>query len=33
MTIPSMDENVIWGCYPWMEKPNPWITSMDKDDR
>ena len=29
----SMDESVIGGCHPWMEKPHPWITSTDEDDR
>ena len=40
MTIPSMDEqissmdgSVIGGCHPWMEKPHPWMTFMDEDDR
>ena len=40
MTIPSMDggtssvdESDIRGCHPWMEKPHPWMTSIDEDDR
>ena len=29
----SLDESVIGGCHPWMEKPHPWMTSTDEDDR
>ena len=29
----SMDESIIGGCPPWMEKPHQWMTSMDEDDR
>ena len=28
-----MDESVISGSHPWMEKPHPWMTSTDEDDR
>ena len=28
-----MDESVLRGCHPWMEKPHPWMTSTDEDDR
>ena len=33
MEVASMDESVIGGCHPWMEKPHPWMTSTDGDDR
>ena len=25
----SMDESIICGCHPWMEKCHPWMSSMD----
>ena len=27
----SMDESIICGCHPWMEKGHPWMSSMDRD--
>ena len=33
MTFLSMDEIVIGGWHPWMERPHSWMTSTDEDDR
>ena len=33
MEVASMDGSGIHGYHPWMEKPHPWMTSTDEDDR